>query len=159
MTKTTDLVDAHEDEVWIAEPMFRTFGGILEFDGPIATVKVHEDNALVRKRLEEPGQGRVLVIDGGGSKRSALIGDRLAALGAQNGWKGVIVYGAVRDSLEIGKIAIGCVALATHPKKSAKTGHGYLDIPVTFAGVSFVPGEHVWVDPDGIVLARTALRA
>lgn len=146
---TADLCDAHADELQIAEPGLVTMGGAPAFGGPIATVQVLEDNVLVRQALEEPGQGRVLVIDGGGSLRCALLGDMLAR---DNGWAGVIVNGCVRDSQ-----AIGVMALATHPRKSEKLGQGAREVPVTFAGVTFGPGEMVYADRDGIVVATRPL--
>lgn len=132
--------------------MFRDFGGQTTFFGPIATVKVHEDNALVRQALEEPGRGRVLVVDGGGSLRCALVGDRLAALALDNGWTGIIVNGCIRDSAAIAEIAVGVKALATHPQKSIKRGEGVRDLAVTFAGVTFTPGQVVYADADGVVI-------
>ena len=149
---TADLCDAHADELQIAEPGLVTMGGAQAFGGPIATVQVLEDNVLVRQALEEPGQGRVLVIDGGGSLRCALLGDMLATLARDNGWAGVIVNGCVRDSQ-----AIGVMALATHPRKSEKLSQGARDVPVTFAGVTFGPGERVYADRDGIVVAARPL--
>lgn len=157
MTKTTDLCDAHPDDVRVAEPMFRSYGARRVFDGPIATLKVHEDNALVRKELEQPGGGRVLVIDGGGSLRRALVGDQLAALAARNGWAGVVVYGCVRDAADIAGIELGVLALATHPRRSEKRGIGVVGEAVVFAGVSFVPGHHLWADEDGVVVADREL--
>jgi regulator of ribonuclease activity A len=123
----------------------------------IATVQVLEDNVLVRQALEEPGLGRVLVIDGGGSLRCALLGDMLATLARDNGWAGVIVNGCVRDSQAIGALKVGVMALATHPRKSAKLGQGARDVPVTFAGVTFRPGQMVYADRDGIVVAARPL--
>jgi regulator of ribonuclease activity A len=152
MTKTTDLCDAHPDLVRVADPLFRSYGGRAVFDGPVATLKLHEDNALVRKALEQPGEGRVLVIDGGGSMRRALVGDQLAALAQKNGWAGIVVFGCIRDSADIAKIDVGVIALGTHPRKSDKRGHGVVGEPVTFAGVTFTPGDHAWIDPDGLIL-------
>jgi regulator of ribonuclease activity A len=154
---TTDLCDAHGDAVRVVTPMLRSYGGAVRFGGPISTVKVHEDNTLVRRAFEEPGAGRVLVIDGGGSLRVALLGDQLASLAAGNGWAGVVVHGAIRDSEAVGKIALGVVALATNPRKSAKKGWGERDVPVHFGGVTFAPGEWLYADADGIVVAATAL--
>jgi regulator of ribonuclease activity A len=154
---TADLCDAHADELRIAEPQLVSLGGTRAFGGPIATVRVREDNVLVRQALEEPGQGRVLVVDGGGSLRCALLGDMLATLARDNGWAGVIVNGCVRDAEAIGTIAVGVLALATHPRKSAKLGHGARDVPVTFAGVTFEPGQVVYADLDGIVVATRPL--
>jgi regulator of ribonuclease activity A len=155
--KTADLYDAHEGEVQVAEPLMRSYGRVAAFGGPLATVKVHEDNSLVRAALSEAGDERVLVIDGGGSLRCALVGDRLAALALENGWAGIIVYGCIRDALEIGQMAIGVQALATHPRKSIKRNEGVRDIIVSFAGVSFSPGAYVYADTDGILVSARAL--
>ncbi len=150
MGLTADICDASDARV--AEPIFRDFGARRTFSGPITTLKLFEDNVLVRKALEQPGEGRVLVVDGGGSKRCALVGDRLAGLGRDNGWAGVIVFGCVRDSEEISHIDFGVKALGTNPKKSIKRGEGQRDLVVTFAGVSFVPGQFVYADVDGVVV-------
>lgn len=153
--KTTDVSDANP-EARVLDPILESFGGAREFAGTIATVKVHEDNSLVREALEEPGDGRVLVVDGGGSMRCALLGDNLAALAKNNGWAGVIVNGCVRDSEAIATIDVGVAAIATHPKKSVKRGEGQRDVPVTFGGVTFTPGEWVCVDEDGVVVVASA---
>lgn len=160
--QTADLCDKHEDQiragvVRVVEPMFNSYGGRDAFHGVIATLKVFEDNSLVRKALEAPGDGRVLVIDGGGSLRCALVGDQLAQLGAKNGWAGIVVYGCIRDSKVIGEIAIGMFALDTHPLKSIKKGAGEIDIPVSFGGVSFIPGQHLYADEDGVLVAPSTL--
>ncbi len=154
---TADLYDAFEDEVRVAAPIFRDFGGRPAFHGAIATVKVHEDNVLVRRALEAPGLGRVLVVDGGGSLRSALVGDRVAALARDSGWAGLIVWGCIRDSRAIAELPVGLKALATNPRRSPKHGAGQVDVPVTFAGVTFVPGEFVYADEDGLLVASRAL--
>lgn len=149
---TADLCDAHPDDVAVVAPLFRSFGGQHAFGGPIATVKVHEDNTLVRAELEEPGAGRVLVVDGGGSLRCALLGDRLASLAAGNGWAGVLVWGCIRDAAAMGGIDLGCLALAANPRKSTKRGHGVRALPVTFGGVTFVPGTWLYADEDGVLV-------
>ncbi|MEZ4268284.1 MAG: ribonuclease E activity regulator RraA [Myxococcota bacterium] len=154
---TADLYDAFEDEVRVAAPIFRDFGGRTAFYGAIATVKVHEDNVLVRRALEAPGLGRVLVVDGGGSLRSALVGDRVAALARDSGWAGLIVWGCIRDSRAIAEIPVGLKALATNPRRSPKHGAGQANVPVTFAGVTFHPGEFVYADEDGLLVAARAL--
>jgi regulator of ribonuclease activity A len=154
---TTDLCDAHEDTVRVVEPMFNSFGGRTAFHGRIATLKLFEDNSLVRKALGSPGEDRVLVIDGGGSLRRALVGDQLAEMGARNGWAGVVVYGCIRDSRAIGEMDIGVFALDTHPMKTIKKNVGDEDIPVTFGGVTFVPGEWLYADEDGVIVSATAL--
>ena len=121
-TTTADLSDAHP-KAQIAEPLFRDFGGLQTFHGPMATVKVFEDNALIRTMLEEPGAGRVLVIDGGGSMRCALVGGNLTQLALKNGWQGLVVFGCIRDSGEIREIPVGVKALATHPRRPEKGRH------------------------------------
>ncbi len=155
--KTTDLCDDHSDHLRIVSPLFRDYGGKPMFHGRITTVKVFEDNSLVRSALEEPGEGRVLVVDGGGSMRCALLGDNLAELGLKNGWAGVLVYGCVRDAADLARIAIGVKALNTHPLKSVKKGVGDRDVPVTFAGVTFHAGEWLYGDEDGVIVAAEAL--
>lgn len=155
--QTADLSDAHEDKVSVVAPMFRSFGGRSAFGGPIATLKLFEDNALVRKTLETPGNGRVLVVDGGGSQRCALVGDQLGELGVKNGWAGIIVYGCVRDSKALSGMDIGVFALGTHPKKSIKRNTGEAELPVTFGGVTFVPGHYLYADEDGVIVSPVAL--
>jgi regulator of ribonuclease activity A len=154
---TTDLCDAHEDKVHVVAPMFCSYGGKTSFHGPMATLKLFEDNSFVRKALESPGQGRVLVIDGGGSLRRALVGDQLAELGVKNGWAGIVVYGCIRDSAAIGRMPIGVFALATHPLKTEKRNVGQADITVTFGGVSFTPGHWLYADADGVIVSDSAL--
>lgn len=155
--QTADLCDAHDDRVQVVAPLFRSYGGRRIFSGPIATLKLFEDNGLVRQALEQPGNGRVLVIDGGGSLRCALIGDQLAALAVTNNWSGFLVWGCIRDSRAIGEMGIGALALATHPRKTVKRNQGDTDIPVTFAGASFRPGEWLYADEDGIIIAPNQL--
>jgi regulator of ribonuclease activity A len=154
---TADLYDAHEGKVQVALPGLHDYGGRRTFRGPISTVKVHEDNALVRKALEEPGNGRVLVVDGGASLRCALVGDLLAELARNNGWAGIVVSGCIRDSQAIAAIDVGVKALGTNPRKSVKKGAGDRDISVSFSGVTFVPGHFLYADPDGVLVSETAL--
>lgn len=156
---TTDLSDAHP-EAQTCEPLFRDFGGRRAFFGPIKTLKVFEDNALVRATLETPGENRVLVVDGGGSTRCALFGGNLGQLAEKNGWAGVVVYGLIRDSEEISGQDFGLKALGTHPRKSEKGLHSaHADRVVSFAGVTFRPGAWLYADADGIVVSETALHA
>jgi regulator of ribonuclease activity A len=157
--RTTDLCDQHEDKVHIADPVFRDYGGLKSFSGPIATVRVLNDNVLVSQALAEPGDGRVLVVDGDGSLRCALLGDRLASMAHANGWAGVIVHGCVRDTSELAQIAIGIKALVAHPKRSGKQGLGERDTPVTFAGVTFTPWQYVYADADGVIVAEEEIGA
>ena len=154
---TADLHDQFGDKVQIALPMFNDYGKKRKFCGPISTLKVHEDNTLVRSALEEVGGGRVLVVDGGGSLHCALVGDMLAKLGVDNGWQGIIVYGCIRDSAILADMDIGVKALNTNPKKSLKKGVGDRDIPVEFANVEFRPGTYIYADEDGVLLANEKL--
>ena len=156
---TTDLSDAHPD-AQVAEPIFGDFGGVIAFHGAIKTIKVFEDNALVRATLETPGEGRVLVVDGGGSTRCALVGGNLGQLAVKNDWAGIVVYGYIRDSEEISEQAFGLKALGTHPRKSEKGLHSAVqDKVVSFAGVSFKPGAWLYADADGIVVSDTPIHA
>lgn len=149
---TTDLCDAHPD-AQVCEPLFQIFGGRTAFSGPIATLKVFEDNSLVREAVGRPGEGRVLVVDGGGSRRCSLFGGNLAVAAATNGWAGVVVYGCVRDVDELGQQPIGVRALAAFPRKSERGLHsGQVGQPVLFAGVVFREGEWLAADRDGIVV-------
>ena len=158
MTKpTADLYDEYGDSLSVFASVFQDFGGIVDFESPMSTLKVHEDNYLVRAALEEPGEGRVLVVDGGGSLRCALVGDKLAALGAQNEWAGIVVFGCIRDAVPISNIQLGVKALATNPRKSIKKGAGDRDITLRFADVFVTPGSYLYADRDGIVLSDREL--
>ena len=150
---TSDLCDEFASEVRVAEPVFRDWGGTASFGGAIETVRVMEDNALVRETLEMPGRGRVLVVDGGGSLRTALVGGNLAALAHRNGWVGLVINGCIRDASEIAATPVGVKALNAIPRKSGKAGAGERGVPVTFAGITFAPGAHLWADRDGVVVA------
>jgi regulator of ribonuclease activity A len=149
---TADLVDDIGPEVRSCDVQFRQFGGRTEFAGPISTVRCFQDNALLKSVLSEPGGGRVLVIDGDASVHTALVGDLIAELARSNGWAGLIVHGAVRDTATLRTLDIGIKALGTNPRKSTKTGAGERDITVSFGGVSFAPGELAYSDDDGIVV-------
>ena len=158
MTLTTaDLYDQHESKVQVALPVFRDYGGKKNFCGQIVTVRVFEDNSLVRSALEERVEDKVLVIDGGASLHCALVGDLLAQMGKDNGWEGIIIFGCVRDSSVIAGIDIGIKALGTNPRKSVKKGVGVRDVPVTFADVTFNPGDYVYADTDGILVSATKI--
>ena len=157
---TTDISDDLGDEAHVANTGFRDYGGRTIFSGIISTVKCRDDNSLVREALSEPGHGRVLVVNGSGSTRCALLGDMLATLGTTNNWSGLIINGCIRDSAEIATIDIGVKAIATHPRKSVKRGGGERDITVHFAGIDFRPGEQLYADSDGVVVtARPAEQA
>jgi regulator of ribonuclease activity A len=154
---TTDLSDAHP-EAQVAAPIFHDYGGKTRFHGPVKTLKVFEDNASVRATLETPGEGRVLVVDGGASTRCALVGGNLGVLGVKNGWAGIVVYGYVRDSKEIRRQAIGVKALGTHPRKSEKGLHSAAaDKLLSFAGLNIKPGAWLYADEDGIVVSDVAI--
>lgn len=154
---TPDLCDAYPDSVQVVEPMFSNFGGRDSFGGQIVTVKCHEDNSRVKEQVELDGKGKVMVVDGGGSLRCALLGDMLAEKAAKNGWEGIIVYGCIRDVDVVAETELGVQALASHPMKSVKRGLGDLDVPVTFGGVTFRPGDYVYADNNGIIVSPQAL--
>lgn len=149
---TADLVDDIGPDVRSCDVQFRQFGGRSQFAGPVTTVRCFQDNALLKSILSEPGDGRVLVVDGGGSLHTALVGDLIAELGRSNGWAGVIVLGAVRDAATLLTLDIGIKALGTNPRKSTKTGSGERDVVLHFGGVDFAPGEIAYSDDDGIVV-------
>ena len=159
--KTTDLCDKFENELGhtlhVVTPMFKHYGARAAFSGKIATLKLFEDNSLVRTTLNEDGKGKVLVIDGGGSLRRALVGDQLAQLAVDHGWQGIVVYGCIRDSADINTLDLGVRALDTQPQRSTKKGIGERDVTVTFGGVNFTPGEYLYADEDGIAVAERAL--
>lgn len=151
---TADLFDERGDALDSLALQLHDLGGRVAFHGPIRTVRCHRDNALVKELLATPGDGAVLVVDGGGSLESALVGDLIAGSAAVNGWVGLIVHGAVRDRETLRGLPIGIKALGSNPRKSAKDGIGEVDVPVTIAGVTFAPGRHVWADADGILVER-----
>jgi regulator of ribonuclease activity A len=152
IAKTADLYDTYEERLQVCEPGFQHFGGIRSFHGQIATLKCFEDNSLVSKHLGQPGMGRILVVDGGGSLRCAMLGDILAKKAVDNGWAGVLMFGCVRDVEDIGRMPLGVLALASNPRKSIKKDVGEAGIPVSFAGVTFRPGEWLYADQDGVVV-------
>ena len=149
---TADLADRYGPELRVCDLQFRQFGGRAEFAGPISTVRCFQDNALLKSVLSQPGAGGVLVIDGASSVHAALVGDLIAELARSNGWAGLVVNGAVRDAAALRGIDIGIKALGTNPRKSAKTGAGERDVEVSLGGVTFVPGEIVYSDDDGIIV-------
>jgi regulator of ribonuclease activity A len=156
--KTCDLCDLHDAQVRVVELPLQDFGGRIAFNGIVSTVRADQDNSRVREAVDEAGQGRVLVVDGGGSMRRAMLGDLLAAKAAENGWAGVIVFGAIRDSDAISTIALGVKALGTCPRKTDKLGAGERDVEVEFGGVRIRPGDWLCADEDGVVVADTDLR-
>lgn len=156
---TADLCDEHSQQVRVLQPIFRDYGGTSIFWGPCSTVQTLDDNSLVRAALEEPGEGRVLVVDGGGSLQCALVGDRLGQLAMDQGWAGLVVLGCIRDAATLGKMAIGLKALNTHPRKSQKSGRGKRDVSVNVAGVLIAPGEIIYCDADGILVSPNPLHS
>jgi regulator of ribonuclease activity A len=154
---TADLCDKHIDRLQVLDPMLSDFGGLGMFEGEIVTIKLFEDNTLVRTMLEKDGSGKVLVIDGGGSFRCALVGDQLAELAVENHWRGLIVYGCVRDTRQMMDMELGVKALAASPVKSIKRNEGQVNIPVRFGGVDFIPGNYLYADEDGVVVAECPL--
>ncbi|MGI9601762.1 MAG: ribonuclease E activity regulator RraA [Acidimicrobiales bacterium] len=155
---TADLCDDHEHETEVVQPSLRSFGGVGAFCGPAHTLKVFEDNTLVRASLEEAGDGRVLVIDAGGSFRCAVVGGNLGRLAADNGWAGIVVWGCVRDTDELARAATGVLALAAHPRRSVKRNEGQSGLVVEVGGVHVAPGSWVYADGDGVVVAPRDLR-
>jgi len=149
---TADLVDDIGPDVRSCDVQFRQFGGRTQFAGPISTVRCFQDNALLKSVLSEPGEGRVLVVDGGGSLHTALVGDVIAELARHSGWAGLIVNGAVRDAATLRDLDLGIKALGTNPRKSTKTGAGDRDVVLDIGGVAFAPGEFAFSDDDGIVV-------
>jgi regulator of ribonuclease activity A len=152
---TADLVDEVIEAggpVRSCDVQFRQYGGVARFAGAVRTVRCHEDNALVKQVLASDGGGRVLVVDGGGSLHTALVGDLIAGSAADNGWAGLVLHGAVRDVTALRELGLGIKALGSNPRKSAKAGAGEVDIPVSFGGVTFSPGDAVFSDDDGILL-------
>lgn len=154
---TPDLCDAHEQEVSVLEPLFANYGGREAFGGEIVTVKCFEDNSLVKEQLAQPGHGRVLVVDGGGSLRRALLGDMIAESAVRQGWSGVVIYGAVRDVDALAALELGVQALGVIPLKTEKRGLGDLNVPLRFAGVDIRPGQYLYADNNGIIISAKPL--
>jgi len=155
--KTADLCDEHSETIQIALPGMLSYGGKARFSGRIVTLKLFEDNSLLRDMLSNGGEGQVIVVDGGGSMRCALLGDMLASNAVNNSWGGLVINGCIRDSADIAKMNIGIRALGTHPLKSVKRGNGEVNVPVSFSNVEFIPGDYLYADEDGIIVAPEAL--
>jgi regulator of ribonuclease activity A len=155
--KTADLCDQFAAELQVLEPLYHSYGGRASFAGPASTVLCFEDNSRVKEAVGEPGQGRVLVVDGGGSRRCALLGDLLARQAADNGWAGVVIHGCIRDAADIAGFDLGVRALATLPRRSDRQGRGERDVAIDIAGARIHPGDWIYADLDGILIARRAL--
>lgn len=151
---TADLYDERGEELDSLALQFQSLGGRSHFAGPVRTIRCLEDNGLVKSVLATPGDGAVLVVDGGGSLRTALMGDMIAASAVENGWAGVVINGAIRDRVAIAGLPLGVKALGSNPRKSAKNGAGDQDVELVIDGVSIRPGQRIWCDPDGILLER-----
>ena len=151
MTATADILDEHGDRASVCTIAFERFGGRRAFEGRISTVRCDEDNVLLRRCLTEPGNGRVLVVDGGGSRRVALAGEKIATLARDNGWAGLVIHGCVRDAAALSELDVGITAIGTMPRASGKAGLGEIDVPVTFGDVTFRPGDMLFSDEDGVV--------
>ncbi|MEP5764407.1 MAG: ribonuclease E activity regulator RraA [Halieaceae bacterium] len=154
---TPDIADEFPAEVQAMELDFRNFGGIKQFCGEVVTIKCHEDNSLVREMVGTAGLGRIIVVDGGGSRRHALLGDMLAEKASANGWSGLIINGVIRDVDQIATIALGVQALGTVPLKTEKHGVGQQDIPLRVGGVFIHPGDYIYADNNGVLLAHKKL--
>ncbi|MEE3608790.1 ribonuclease E activity regulator RraA [Avibacterium paragallinarum] len=154
---TSTLCDIYLDQVDVVEPIFSNFGGLTSFHGKVTTVKCFENNGLIAEILEENGEGRVLLVDGGGAVRQALLDAELAQLAVDNGWEGIIVYGAVRQIQQLENIDIGIQALAPIPVGANSDTQGEVDIPVNFGGVTFFPEDYVYADLTGIILSQEPL--
>ena len=154
---TPDLCDDHPELVRVVEPMFINYGGREQFGGEIVTIKCFEDNSLVREFVAQPGTGKVLVVDAGGSMRRACLGDMLAEKATDNGWEGILMYGCIRDVDAISGLELGVQALGSHPMKTEKKGIGERNIAVTFGGVTFKPGEYLYADNNGVIVSPQSL--
>lgn len=159
---TTDLCDAHEDALEagtlrVLPPVYRDFGGAARFHGPVETLRLWEDNVLVRKALETPGNGRVLVVDGGASLRYALVGGNLGQLAQTNGWAGIVVHGCVRDTAELAQCEVGIKALAAIPRRSRRKGLGEQGVTIEVSGVAVAPGNWCYADEDGVLFSDVSL--
>lgn len=155
---TPDLCDEYPELVQVVEPMFSNFGGRTSFGGEIVTVKCYEDNSKVKQLVGTPGEGKVMVVDGGGSMRKALLGDMLAEKASKNGWAGLVIYGCIRDVDQIMETDLGVQAIATVPMKTEKLDIGDVNIPVKFGGVTFIPGHYIYADNNGVIVSPQELK-
>ena len=154
---TADLCDRFPDRVRVLRPILRHYGGRAKFSGQIVTIQCFEDNVLIREAAVEEGRGRVMVVDGGGSLRSALVGDGIAEWARDHGWAGMIINGCVRDIVALAKVDLGVLALGVNPVTPGKQRVGRRDLPVTFGDIRFIPGEYAYCDEDGVVVATERL--
>ena len=158
MTWTTcDLADTHGDDARVLPLTLRHYGGSRRFTGPVTTVKCFEDNSRVKDLVETPGDGRVLVVDAGGSTRYALLGDNLAGTAQQNGWAGIVIHGCVRDTAALASLPLGIMAVGSTPRRSLKNGEGQIGIPIEIGPVHCVSGDVLFADDDGAILIADSL--
>lgn len=154
---TPDLCDRYGEQLQIAEPVFRHYGGLRQFGGPIATVRCFEDNSKVGEMLRASGQGRILVVDGGGSRRRSLLGDKLGQLAVDNGWQALVIYGCLRDVEALAELPLAILALGSTPRKTDKRGAGQVGVAVEFAGLRLRPGDYLYADGTGMIASSQAL--
>ncbi|USH02631.1 ribonuclease E activity regulator RraA [Grimontia kaedaensis] len=154
---TSELCDMYLDQVDVLEPMMSSYGGRSSFGGQVTTIKCFEDNGLIREVAEQEGEGRVMLVDGGGSLRRALVDADIAAMAADNNWEGIVVYGCVRDVDTIDELDIGIQALASIPVGADSQSIGEVDVPVNFGGVTFLPEDHLYADTTGVILSQEAI--
>jgi regulator of ribonuclease activity A len=154
---TPDLCDEFGDQVQVADPVFKHYGALRRFGGQVVTVKCFEDNSKVSELVKTAGQGRVLVVDGGASKRRSLLGDNLARAAQQNGWSGIVIYGSIRDVEDIADMAIGVMALGCIPRKTEKRSLGDVEVKLDIAGLRIKPGDYLYADGSGVIIAARAL--
>jgi regulator of ribonuclease activity A len=152
--QTADLYDLYAEKLQVVLPIFRSFGKKKKFLGEIVTIKCYEDNSLVANQVKQNGKGKVLVVDGGGSLKKALLGDNLAKNAVENGWEGLVIFGCIRDSAIVNELEIGVKALNTNPAKTEKRNEGQLNIKISFGDVIFKPGDFLYSDEDGIVVTQ-----
>lgn len=156
---TPDLCDEFGDAIQVADPIFKHYGAIRQFGGEVVTVKCFEDNSKVGEMVRTPGKGRILVVDGGGSSRRSLLGDQLVTLALENNWSGIVIYGYIRDIEEIETMQIGVIALGAIPRKTEKLGVGQVNVTINVAGLQIKPGQYIYADRSGVIIADNSLTA
>ena len=159
IVSTPDLSDQFDKQINIVKPLFTHYGGLKQGFGQITTIACFEDNSLVAEQVKLPGEGRILVIDGGASLRYSLLGDQLTEKAIDNGWSAILINGSLRDVEIIASMSLVVLALASIPCKTIKLGKGSLNVPVSFAGVTFKPNHHLFIDETGILVSEKNLLA
>lgn len=155
--KTADLMDLYQEELQSCEIQFKNYGGHAAFWGPCKTVKCENDNVLLRQMLERPANGHILMVDGGGSLKAALIGDIMAGIGRKNNWAGIVINGAIRDTVAIMQLGLGVKAIGSNPRRCQQNGDGESDAEISFGGITVKPGDWIYCDEDGVVVANREL--